>query len=64
MTTYTYNGPPSGVTLADGSEVLFYPGQKYGLPEDNEYVQALVSQRRLVPEPSQPKTSKSKGEKA
>lgn len=49
MASYTYSGPPSGATLSNGREVLFYDGKSYDLPADNEYVQALLEQKRLAP---------------
>lgn len=48
MPRYTYSGPPSGVTLADGREVLLYSGKSYELPE-SEYVQALLERQHLTP---------------
>lgn len=62
MKTYTYSGPPSGVTLDDGTEVLLYSGKTKDLPEDNAYVKALVAQGRLTavtaPKPKTPKGDK------
>ena len=43
MTSYTYTGPLSGVTLPDGTEVLLYPGATVSLPASNEYVATLVA---------------------
>lgn len=40
---YVYNGPVSGVTLEDGTEVMFFPGVEVELPETNEYVKTLVA---------------------
>lgn len=34
---YIYNGPASGVTLADGQEILLWPNSEIDLPEDNEW---------------------------
>lgn len=49
MKSFVYHGPPSGVTLEGGKEVLLYPGKTKELPEDNEYVQSLVERRLLIP---------------
>lgn len=46
---YRYDGPPSGVTLADGREVMLFCGQEADLPEDDEYTRALLAQRYLQP---------------
>lgn len=56
MTLYRYSGPPSGVTLSDGTEVLFVAGRDYELPAGNRYVQSLVAQRFLaeLPAPTPP----------
>lgn len=66
MASYTYSGPPSGATLSNGREVLFYDGKSYDLPADNEYVQSLVAQKRLAPTKTpanQAKTTKAPKEK-
>jgi hypothetical protein len=47
---YLYQGPPSGVTLKDGREVLLWPGVEVTLPSDNRYVQRLVA-KKLLAEP-------------
>ena len=50
---FKYSGPASGVTLADGTEVLLWPGQEVALPE-SEYTAALQAQgylQAVVPEP-------------
>ncbi|EAO2687526.1 hypothetical protein E2X65_20790 [Salmonella enterica] len=46
---YIYNGPASGVTLADGQEVLLWPGNEIELPEDNEWVMTMIARRHLTP---------------
>ncbi|EBP4526275.1 hypothetical protein CB373_08875 [Salmonella enterica subsp. enterica serovar Westminster] len=46
---YIYSGPASGVTLADGQEVLLWPGNEIELPEDNEWVITMISRRHLAP---------------
>ncbi len=56
MKTYIYSetAPVSGVTLADGKEVILFPGKRVELPEDLPYVKALVKQRYLKPAPVEP----------
>ncbi|HCL4949397.1 TPA: hypothetical protein N2E96_002300 [Salmonella enterica] len=46
---YIYSGPASGVTLADGQEVLLWPNSEISLPEDNEWVITMIARRQLVP---------------
>lgn len=46
---YVYSGPTSGVTLDDGTEVMFFDGKEVELPETNEYVKTLVSLGHLKP---------------
>ncbi|EBH8194051.1 hypothetical protein E4N35_03750 [Salmonella enterica subsp. enterica serovar Typhimurium] len=46
---YIYSGPASGVTLADGQEVLLWPNSEISLPEDNEWVITMIARRHLVP---------------
>lgn len=48
MKNYTYSGPPSGVTLSNGQEVLLFPGKAYALPESNAWVQAQVKLTHLT----------------
>ncbi len=48
---YIYSGPASGVTLADGQEVLLWPNSEISLPEDNEWVMTMVARRHLTPSP-------------
>lgn len=40
---YLYEGPNSGVTLQDGTEVLLWNGKQVELPADNEYVKTLMA---------------------
>lgn len=43
---YIWQGPASAVTLKstpNDLEVIFLPGKEVTLPDDNEYVRALVS---------------------
>lgn len=46
---YIYSGPASGVTLADGQEVLLWPDSEIDLPEDNEWVMTMIARRHLAP---------------
>lgn len=46
---YIYSGPASGVTLADGQEVLLWPNSEISLPEDNKWVITMIARRHLVP---------------
>jgi hypothetical protein len=48
MSKYRYSGPPSGVTLADGSEVMLFPGSDVELPEAHEYTATLVALGHLT----------------
>ena len=43
---FKYSGPASGVTLADGTEVLLWPGRDVDLPE-SELTKALEAQGDL-----------------
>ena len=43
---FKYSGPASGVTLADGTEVLLWPGRDVDLPE-SELTKALEAQGYL-----------------
>lgn len=47
MKTYVYSGPPSGFSLDNEKDVLLFPNKTYPLPEENEYVQALVKLKHL-----------------
>ncbi|MEW5885481.1 MAG: hypothetical protein AB1735_02095 [Pseudomonadota bacterium] len=48
MTRYTYHGPASGLTLADGTELLLWPNQTVELPS-SDVVDALRAQGYLQP---------------
>ncbi|ECA8970965.1 hypothetical protein ETB55_11505 [Salmonella enterica subsp. enterica serovar Omuna] len=48
---FIYHGPASGVTLADGTEVLLWPENEVELPEDLDYVQTLLALKHLTPAP-------------
>ncbi|MBF2055107.1 MAG: hypothetical protein IGS03_16785 [Candidatus Sericytochromatia bacterium] len=52
--TYTYHGPTTSVTLADGTEHNLFDGKACSLPEDNPFVASLVRQRRLKEAPAAP----------
>ncbi|ENH9941948.1 hypothetical protein ABXH75_001887 [Escherichia coli] len=43
------HGPASGVTLADGAEVLLWPESEVELPEEHDYVQTLLALKYLKP---------------
>ncbi|HHW4413062.1 hypothetical protein HV183_22525 [Citrobacter freundii] len=45
---YLYSGPASGVTLADGQEILLWPSSEIDLPEDNEWVMTMIARRHLT----------------
>ncbi|HEA7727075.1 TPA: hypothetical protein RXL41_001042, partial [Escherichia coli] len=45
---YIYNGPASGVTLADGQEILLWPNSEIDLPEDNEWVMTMIARNHLT----------------
>ncbi|AXW85581.1 hypothetical protein AU509_17040 [Lonsdalea britannica] len=46
---YRYTGPTSGVTLADGTEVLLFPQRAVELPAEHDYVKTLVALGLLQP---------------
>lgn len=46
---FIYSGPASGVTLADGTEVLLWPNSEVELPEDLDYTQTLLALKYLTP---------------
>ena len=48
MNSYTYYGPLSGFTLANGQEVLLQNGQTVTLPAGSNYIKSLVAQGYLV----------------
>ncbi|MCX9038484.1 hypothetical protein NLN82_20875 [Citrobacter portucalensis] len=48
---YIWQGPASAVTLKSSPtdiEVIFLPGKELTLPDDNEYVRAVVSQGHMI----------------
>jgi hypothetical protein len=46
---FQYNGPPSGVTLGDGSEMMLMPGAQVDLPEGHDYTKTLLALGQLCP---------------
>ncbi|ENO0459412.1 hypothetical protein ACAK56_003439 [Salmonella enterica] len=46
---FIYSGPASGVTLADGTEVLLWPNAEVELPETLDYTQTLLALNYLMP---------------
>ena len=50
---FKYSGPASGVTLADGTEVLLWPGHEVELPE-SALTAALQAQGYLQPVAAEP----------
>lgn len=46
---YIYSGPASGVTLADGEELLLWTDSEVSLPEDNEWVMTMIARGHLTP---------------
>ncbi|KIA81350.1 hypothetical protein [Chromobacterium amazonense] len=48
---YLYSGPISGVTLADGQEIMLFPGKEVEMPEDHNYTRTLVALGYLNPQP-------------
>lgn len=57
MSKYRYDGPPSGVTLADGREAMLFPGAEVELPEAHDYTVTLLALGHLTPQP-EPKPKK------
>ena len=55
---YLYEGPNSGVTLQDGTEVLLWSGKEVELPADNEYVKTLLALGYLKPIQEEKKETK------
>lgn len=49
-TTYRYTGPISGVTLADGQEVMLCPGADVTLPAAHDYTRTLLALGHLTPQ--------------
>lgn len=60
MSTYIYSGPPSAATLPDGRDVILMPGQTIELPDDNAWVQTLVSLGHLAQQVAPGKPMKGK----
>jgi hypothetical protein len=46
---YRYAGPMSGVTLADGQQVMLCPGGVVTLPAAHDYTQTLLALGHLTP---------------
>ncbi|NHB86284.1 hypothetical protein [Photorhabdus tasmaniensis] len=61
---YLYTGPASGVTLADGTEVLLWPEKTVDLLEQNDYVKTLIALRYLHPLSEQQKNIRKTKEKS
>ncbi|UTH73977.1 hypothetical protein [Chromobacterium sp. IIBBL 290-4] len=63
---YLYSGPVSGVTLADGQEIMLYPGKEVDMPAEHEYTQTLLALQYLVPvqEPAKAKGGRATGDEA
>jgi hypothetical protein len=60
---YHYTGPVSGVTLADGAEILLMPGAQVELPAAHEYTATLLALGHLAPVQSEAKANtRKKGE--
>jgi hypothetical protein len=57
MATYTYQGPLTSFTLADGRDVILTAGTAVELP-DCDVVETLKALGRLVEQPQQSKPSK------
>ena len=48
MATLTYHNPhPMRFTLPGGKEITLIPGKTFDLPEDNDYIAALIEQGYL-----------------
>ena len=47
---FTYHGPPSGVTLGNGEEILLHTGATVHLPEEHEYTRTLLARKLITPE--------------
>ncbi|MEN3809486.1 MULTISPECIES: hypothetical protein [Chromobacterium] len=63
---YLYSGPVSGVTLADGQEIMLFPGKEVELPVEHEYTQTLLALQYLVlaQEPAKAKAVRATGDDA
>ena len=55
---FTYHGPPSGVTLGNGEEILLHTGATVHLPEEHEYTRTLLARKHLAPVMPAPKPAK------
>ena len=60
LTSFTYSGPLSGVTLDNGQEVLLMPGAEVRLPPDHEYTRTLIARKHLAPVPEAKKATTGK----
>lgn len=56
---FQYIGPASGLTLADGTEVLLWPGHSVELPP-SDVTEALQAQGYLQPVAAEPPAKKTK----
>lgn len=66
MKKYKYSGPTSGADIG-GKSVILHNGYDYDLPEDNAYVQGLVTLGYLkaIPQITEPdKTQKKEAKNA
>ena len=54
---FIYHGPPSGVTLSDGEEILLHTGAPVRLPEGHEYTRTLLARKLLTPAPNATQTT-------
>jgi hypothetical protein len=64
MAMYTYQGPLTSMTLADGRDVILTPGGQVELP-DSDVVETLKALGRLIrvePAPTPAKQKPEKGE--
>ncbi|MBK0416183.1 hypothetical protein JD974_17370 [Chromobacterium haemolyticum] len=50
---YLYSGPISGVTLADGQEIMLFPGAEVDMPEQHDYTRMLLALQHLSPLPAE-----------
>ncbi|OAM73762.1 hypothetical protein [Devosia elaeis] len=64
MGKFIYKGPMSAATLRDGTDVILMNGREVTLPDNNEWVQSLVAQKRLVPVTAQRSAPKAQGKTA
>ena len=54
---FTYHGPPSGVTLGNGEEILLHTGATVNLPEEHEYTRTLLARKLITPEATATQTA-------